>query len=166
MNNDDAQKSLYLEQIGIDVWYLREYICTYCHVIAVNNPQLILIDALAHNTHNTVANNALLYKMLLSIDINHENVMQIFICTANSYKCINFIKQQIKPITNQIILAFGDAVGQLLFKKSLQDLRSKVQNYMQYLCFFTYHPEFLLFNPQYKAQAYADLLLLKTYLIG
>lgn len=120
---------------------------------------------------------ALLDKMLGSIglvekDVYIANVLKCrppadrFPQPSEVEACRSFLIQQIQLVAPRLILALGELVGELLFgaPASLSQLRLVLHHYDKIPFIVTYHPDFLLRNPQQKKQAYLDLLFVKDAL--
>ncbi len=114
---------------------------------------------------------ALLDKMLTSIGLSDQDVYiaHLLKCSPPAHReptsceleaCGHFLNQQIQWIMPKLILALGDFVGNFLLgtSASFDTLRSTLHHYDNTPLIVTYHPNFLLNNPQFKKQAYLDLL--------
>lgn len=81
-------------------------------------------------------------------------------------QCGTYLDQQIKQVQPCLILALGRFAGQFLLNKplSLQELRNQVHYYHNIPFIVSYHPAYLLRNPQDKKKAYCDLSAVQTTL--
>lgn len=81
-------------------------------------------------------------------------------------QCTPYLKQQIALIQPTVLCAVGRIAAHYLLDttESLGRLRGKIHSYgeKKLPLFVTYHPAYLLRNPQAKADAYQDLLLLQN----
>lgn len=127
----------------------------------------------------------LLTKMLKSIGIERE---QIYICNTikcrppgnreptpeESGLCLPWLTMQLWNIMPQVILAVGSYASHAIVgdgkKRTMTLLRSwnVLDNPFRYRktipTFFTFHPSYLLRQPEAKKEAYRDLLILKRFL--
>ena len=80
--------------------------------------------------------------------------------------CGAYLRQQIQLVSPKLILAVGQFAGEFLFgvHASLEKLRSMLHHYDNRPFIVTYHPDFLLRNPQHKKEAYHDLLFVNNTL--
>lgn len=80
--------------------------------------------------------------------------------------CSSYLKEQIDYVKPQLILALGRFAGQFLMNQMvpLKDLRNKIHSFQSIPFIVTYHPAYLLRNPQDKKKAYSDLLFAKQNL--
>jgi uracil-DNA glycosylase family 4 len=80
--------------------------------------------------------------------------------------CTPFLLQQIQLIQPKLILAVGRIAAQFLLqsKTSLSRLRGKMHEYSGTPLLVTYHPAYLLRNPQDKAKAWEDLKKVRDFL--
>lgn len=82
--------------------------------------------------------------------------------------CTSYLEQQIAFVQPKILCALGRIAGHYLLQTTepLNRLRQKKHVYGadNRLLFITYHPAYLLRNPQAKGEAYRDLLQLKECL--
>ncbi|MCA0403413.1 MAG: uracil-DNA glycosylase [Proteobacteria bacterium] len=80
--------------------------------------------------------------------------------------CSSYLKEQIDYVKPQLILALGRFAGQFLMNQMapLKDLRNKIHSFQNIPFIVTYHPAYLLRNPQDKKKAYSDLLFAKQNL--
>lgn len=80
--------------------------------------------------------------------------------------CSPYLVRQIKLLTPRTILAVGRFAAHFLLQRtemgSLQQLRGKIHHYQKIPLIVTYHPAYLLRNPQDKRKTYDDLLLLNS----
>jgi len=76
--------------------------------------------------------------------------------------CTSFLNQQIALVQPRLLLAVGRIAAHYLLqtKSSLESLRNKLHRYgeMNTPLIVTYHPAYLLRNPQDKKKAFLDLL--------
>lgn len=80
-------------------------------------------------------------------------------------QCTPFLRQQINLVSPQFLLVLGSVAAHYLLntKNSVSSLRGKVYSYENYAkLIVTYHPAYLLRNPQDKEKAYKDLQTLTT----
>ncbi len=82
-------------------------------------------------------------------------------------QCSGYLKQQIELVNPRLILALGRFAGQFLKNQSypLDTLRQHLHYFEGVPFVVTYHPAYLLRKPSDKKKTYADLLLLKKYLM-
>ncbi len=82
--------------------------------------------------------------------------------------CERFLKGQIALIKPSFICALGAHAAHTLLKtgEPIGRLRGRWHEYEGIPLLATYHPSFLLRSPQYKAEAWKDLLMLKEALDG
>ena len=82
--------------------------------------------------------------------------------TLNEAKqCEPYLTRQIQLIKPKLIVALGKVAAQNLLQSddSISSLRGKVHDYSGTPLIVTYHPAYLLRNPQDKARAWEDLCL-------
>jgi uracil-DNA glycosylase family 4 len=114
----------------------------------------------------------LLEKMLASINISPNNayITNVMKCKVDKYKkptleqlshCEPYLFQQILYLKPKIILTLGKVAAQALSGEisALRDMRGKVFYFNNIKCIATYHPAYLLQNPQEKRKAWHDLLM-------
>jgi len=79
-------------------------------------------------------------------------------------QCEPFLIRQIELVQPRIILAMGRFAVQSLLKSSdaIGRLRGRVHRYQGVPLVVTYHPAYLLRNPQDKARSWEDLCLAAT----
>jgi len=84
--------------------------------------------------------------------------------------CSIYLHQQIKLVKPDILFVLGVKPAQILLKtqKSFNQLRNQVHQVniksTMFPVIISYHPAYLLRNPNYKKQALDDLILLKNYI--
>lgn len=116
----------------------------------------------------------LLNKILKAIDLRREQVYMgnILKCRPplnrdplpyEVEQCEPYLLRQIEIIRPKLILALGRIAAQTLLKttQSLGALRGKVHDYHGVKLIATYHPAALLRYPQYKADTWEDVQLLR-----
>ncbi|OGV51637.1 MAG: hypothetical protein A3F46_08380 [Legionellales bacterium RIFCSPHIGHO2_12_FULL_42_9] len=169
-------KLYYLQQLGVDCWVKRP-------PNRNRSVQLMIIGEAPAYFEDKQGKpfvgkaGELLDKMLGSIGLSEQDVYIANVfkgCPPNNRDpapseieaCRSFLNQQIQLVAPKLILALGHFAGQFLFgaSTSLVKLRSVLHYYDKLPFIVTYHPAFLLRTPQYKRQAYLDLLFLKNVL--
>lgn len=116
----------------------------------------------------------LLTRMLESINIKRDEVYitNIVKCRPPGNRnplseeidsCIEFLWEQIKCIKPKIIFALGNVSAQTLLKtkERISELRGKFYDLAGIKVLPSYHPAFLLRNPEKKKEAWQDLKRLK-----
>ena len=80
--------------------------------------------------------------------------------------CTPYLEQQIALIKPRLLLAVGRIAAHYLLqtKSSLENLRGKLHHFQAIPLIITYHPAYLLRNPQDKQKACADLEFVLSYL--
>lgn len=119
----------------------------------------------------------LLNRMLKSIGLSEDDVYiaNVLKCRPPNNRdpnseeinhCCDYLAQQIAIISPQLILAVGRFAGQFLLKAAypLNKMRGKLHDYQGRSVLVSYHPAYLLRNPQDKKKAYDDLLSVKKLL--
>ena len=116
----------------------------------------------------------LLTKMLQSINLNNVYITNVIKCKTNFEKpnfeqlshCEPYLFKQISILKPKSILALGKVAAQTLISPnaSLADIHGKIYNLYGTKIIATYHPRYLLANPEYKRKAWGDLLVLKSLL--
>ena len=83
-------------------------------------------------------------------------------------QCERYLKEQIALIKPSFICALGTHAAQTLLKTNepIGRLRGRWHEYDGIPLIATYHPSYLLRSPQYKNEAWKDLLMLKEALDG
>lgn len=121
----------------------------------------------------------LLNKILAAVDIKREDV---YICNIVKCRppqnrvpfpqeietCEPFLIKQIEIVNPKLIVALGAPAAQSLLKTkmSITEMRGKFFKYSEKILIFpTYHPAFLLRNPNKKREAWEDFKMIKKYLI-
>lgn len=87
--------------------------------------------------------------------------------SAEITQCSHYLSQQIALVNPRLILAVGRFAGQFLANAPLplNRLRGSFHLYSNTPFVVSYHPAYLLRNPVDKKKAYADLLVVKKYLL-
>ncbi|KTD16135.1 uracil-DNA glycosylase [Legionella jordanis] len=80
--------------------------------------------------------------------------------------CSPFLLKQIELINPHLLLALGRFAGQFLMNQMLplNQLRQKVHKFKTIPFIVSYHPAYLLRNPQDKKKAYVDMLTVRQIL--
>lgn len=118
----------------------------------------------------------LLDKMLRSVGLSEEDVYiaNVLKCRppdnrdpteAEIAACHQHLAEQITLVNPALLLAVGRFAGQFLIKQSLplNRMRQHVHQYGNRPVIVSYHPAYLLRNPNDKKKAYADLLMLQQH---
>lgn len=81
--------------------------------------------------------------------------------------CTPFLEKQIRLIKPSLLLAVGRIAAHYLLstKSSMTQLRGKHYQYQNIPLIVTFHPAYLLRNPSDKSKAFADLQLVKKFLV-
>ncbi len=120
----------------------------------------------------------LLNRMLISIQLTENDVYiaNVLKCRPPDNRdpnieeieqCSEYLVQQIKAVQPKLIFAVGRFAAQSLLKQpslTLTNMRGKVHRYLETPVIVSYHPAYLLRNPNDKKKAYQDLLFLKKTL--
>jgi uracil-DNA glycosylase len=120
----------------------------------------------------------LLNQMLHSISLSEQDVYiaNILKCRPPDNRdpqsneieqCSPYLAEQIKIVQPQLLLAVGRFAGQYLTQQplgTLSQLRHKIHMYASIPVVVSYHPAYLLRNPEEKKKAYQDLQLIHTLL--
>ncbi|KTC66215.1 bacteriophage-like DNA polymerase [Legionella adelaidensis] len=117
----------------------------------------------------------LLDKMLACIGLTQEDVYiaNVIKCRppnnrdpekAEIEACSNYLAEQITLINPQCILAVGRFSGQFLIQQQMpmHKMRNQVFTYKEKPVLVTFHPAYLLRNPNDKKKAFQDLIRLKS----
>ncbi len=82
--------------------------------------------------------------------------------------CKPFLIKQLEVLRPQIICALGTVAAQTLLQtpEAISRLRGRFHNYGKIKLMPTYHPAFLLRNPQKKREVWEDMLLIKKECFG
>lgn len=119
----------------------------------------------------------LLSKIIAAIDLKRK---QVYICNAVKCRpphnrnpqseeintCLPFLERQIAAIRPDFICALGTIAAQTLLNtaESISKLRGRFHNYRGIKLLPTYHPAYLLRNPDKKREVWEDMkLLMKEY---
>lgn len=121
---------------------------------------------------------SLLNQMLYSIELTEEDVYiaNVLKCRPPNNRdpnieeisqCSAYLARQIEAINPLLILALGRFAGQFLANKPLplNQLRQTIHKYNNTPFIVSYHPAYLLRNPIDKKKAYADLAVVKKFLL-
>lgn len=117
----------------------------------------------------------LLNRMLMSIELTENDVYiaNVLKCRPPENRdpnieeieqCSEYLAQQIEAVQPKLILAVGRFAAQALLKQPSQTLahmRGKIHRYLETPVIVSYHPAYLLRNPDDKKKAYEDLLFLQ-----
>lgn len=119
----------------------------------------------------------LLDRMLKSIDLSENDVYiaNILKCRPPNNRdpspeeilqCTDYLIEQINLVKPKILLALGRFSGQFLTNssKTLGQMRQEIHYYQSTQCIVSYHPAYLLRNPQDKKKSFDDLLKIKHLL--
>jgi DNA polymerase len=116
----------------------------------------------------------LLTKMLQSINLHNTYITNVVKCKTNFEKpnfeqlshCEPYLFKQISILKPKAILALGKIATQTLISPtaSLADVHGKIYDLYGTKVIATYHPRYLLANPEYKRKVWGDLLALKSLL--
>ncbi|MFM2345187.1 MAG: hypothetical protein RLZZ210_1800 [Pseudomonadota bacterium] len=119
--------------------------------------------------------NELLAKMLNAIGLNNAYITNVIKCKSKAEKpnfeqlshCEPYLFKQISILKPRTILALGKVAAQTLINPqvSLADIHGKVYGLYGTQIIATYHPRFVMSNPEYKRKVWGDLLSLKELLI-
>ena len=77
---------------------------------------------------------------------------------------MELLKDRLKKLCPQVIIAFGMPVVRAMTGMTLGQVRTKKADYKGIPLFATFPPAFLIKNPDYKRQAWADLQKVQSFL--
>ncbi|MEE4240681.1 MAG: uracil-DNA glycosylase [Desulfopila sp.] len=129
------------------------------------------------------AEDQMLERMLTAIhlDRNDAFITNVIKCgisqtvqpkAENIHSCFSYLERQIAALSPEILCAMGITAARALLQitQPLSQLRGQLHQYVQgqstIPLVVTYHPTFLLQNPEMKTATWADLQLIMKYLQG
>ncbi len=139
-------------------------------------------DALPAESIFGIEEDRMVSRMLAAIHLSPEEafITNVVKCTIpgdchpnneNINTCFSFLKQQIQVLKPEIICAMGIVAAKALVKNSqpLSQLRGKIYTYSlsereTIPVISTYHPTFLLKNPEFKRATWEDLQIIAKHL--
>jgi uracil-DNA glycosylase family 4 len=153
----------YLDALGLVYWESRYQLpdADTESFIGIGNEQANVVIVSEYLTDHA---NALLTAMMESIGLKRHDVYLATLPTLpHEDKCKTELLAKITAIQPKLLLLVGQTATQCLLdiKTEWELLRQQIHfvSTINIPAIATYHPAYLLINPQHKKKAYADLLL-------